>query len=75
MIIKIIEINYLKCLNRGKVQNVIVLIYIANFKDAQHKRIEIESSATKVESEVQQKFNKKRQKSSSEDNSDYEGTN
>jgi len=49
-------------------------VYLANFKDAQHKRVEIESSATKDEYEAQKKLNKKRQKISSEDNSDYEGT-
>eukprot|EP00102_Acyrthosiphon_pisum_P025848 XP_016663058.1 PREDICTED: uncharacterized protein LOC107884770 [Acyrthosiphon pisum] len=59
--------------NSFKIKIVDDKIY-ANFKDAQHKRVEIEISAKKDECEAQKKLSKKRQKSSSEDNSDYEGS-
>ncbi|XP_016658075.1 uncharacterized protein LOC107883115 isoform X2 [Acyrthosiphon pisum] len=44
----------------------------ANFKEAWHQRVEIESSATENECEVLKKKKKNRQRSSSEDDSDFE---
>lgn len=53
--------------------HLIVFVYLANFKEAWHQRVEIESSATENELEVLPKKKKNRQRSSSEDDSDFEG--
>lgn len=54
------------------IQIVIVFIYLANFKEAWHQRVEIESSATENECEIIKKKKKNHQRSSSDD-SDFEG--
>jgi len=55
------------------IQILIVFVYIANFKEAWHQRVETESSATENDTEEPKNKSKNCQRSSSEDDSDFEG--